>query len=267
MRILIPIFVSAAVLFTACGSDKEKENAGKVKLSFQPQKDKAVKVNYFFSVNSVSSQAITSFDMKLSGKGETDASGNVMLEFTNDDISMDADIQGQKVKGSAIGPDSVTGDMKLVAMPVFSLVGKKYRSMYSSQMDKQSEVQLNSDGTVDSIENKMQLLVRYPDHEVAVGDSWEKSIVIKSGNKMNCMAKYTLKELKGDIAVISIEGKLDGKGESFGNEFTIDGKLSGMFTVSITTGWPLETTVEQDFSLKMGGKDLPMKYSIKSKIE
>jgi hypothetical protein len=95
-----------------------------------------------------------------------------------------------------------------------------------------------------------------------VGDTWEKEIIIKTGNKMNCHAKYTLTEVKGDTANISISGNLFGSGEKFGNAFSIDGKINGTFSVDIKTGIPIKTNTDQEFTLKMGGKDIPMKYNI-----
>jgi hypothetical protein len=112
----------------------------------------------------------------------------------------------------------------------------------------------------------MQFLLRYPGHEVRVGESWEKEIVVKSSNKMNCAAKYTLRDIAGEKATIDIAGTLSGGGDSFGNEFSIDGKISGTFVVDIKTGWPVTTDVTQEFTLSMGGNRIPMKYVISSKV-
>lgn len=180
---------------------------------------------------------------------------------------MTGSIQGNKVSGSASGPDSLTGDAKLVALSIFSLEGNSYRGMYDKFLNKKSEVRI-ADGTiVDSTENKMQFMIRYPNIEIGVGDSWEKEIEIKAGNKMNCSAKYILKEIKGDSAIISMDGKLIGGGEKFGNEFSMQGTLTGTITVSISTGWPILSDTHQNFILKMGGKEVPMKYDIKCRVE
>jgi hypothetical protein len=260
------LLLSSIALFAACGGDT-KENNGKIKLELNPEKDKAIKISYSFSVNSVSNGDITKFDMQLSGTGEKNEDGTITVELKDDNISMSGTLQGKEVKGSATGPDSISGDAKLVAMPVFAFQGKIFRSVFTPQFDKRSEVEINMGEVGDSTENKMQFLIHYPNHEVGVGDSWEKELVIKSGSKMSCSAKYTLKEVSESNATISIDGKLYGKGESFGNEFTIDGKLTGTFIVSLATGWPTDTDINQEFTLKMGGKDLPMKYSMKSKVE
>ena len=264
-KTVLPLLFFTTLIFIGCGSDAPKN--GKVKLEFNAFKDQTLKINYTFSVHSLSNGDVTTFEMLLSGTGKKNEDGTSTLELKNDNINMKGNLQGQTINGSASGPDSVAGDAKLVAMPVFAFLGKSYRSIYNAQLDKKSEVQMNGNDIVDSSENKMQLYLHYPSTEIGVGDTWKKELLIKSGNKMNCSAIYSLREIKGDTAIISIEGPLDGKGESFGNEFTINGKLDGMFMVDMKTGWPMESDIQQDFTLKMGGKDIPMKYSINCKVE
>lgn len=268
-KLLLCSLFASALLLVGCGNseDPKKETSEKIKLEFKPVSGKQIKMNYQFSVNQVTSGELTAFEIEMSGRGGTNENGEIVLDFKNDKIKMSGNIQGVTVSGSASGPDSLTGDAKLVALPIFTLEGNTYRSTYDSHLNKKNEVRISDGAIVDSTENKMQFLIRYPNQEIAVGDTWDKEIVIKSGNKMNCSAKYTLKEIHGDFAVISMEGKLYGSGDKFGNEYTMEGKLTGTITVDITTGWPIDSETHQDFILKMGGKDIPMKYDIKCKAE
>lgn len=237
-------------------------------LSFHPTPGQQVKMNYSFSVTQMISGDVTSFTILMSGKTDTTENGKIVAELRNDSIKMSGTFQGKPVHGSANGGDTLTGDAKLVALPIFGLIGKTFRSTYSKQLDRQTEVQIDEKGNlIDSTEDKDQLLLRFPNNKVAVGDSWQKEIIIKTGNKMNCNAKYTLTEVHGDTAIVSIEGKLFGDGEKFGNVFSIEGKIKGNFIVDIKTGWALSTDTNQEFTLKMGGKDIPMKYDIKSTIQ
>lgn len=263
-KIALPLI--AICLLSACSGDAPKEK-GMIKLEFNPEKGKEININYTFSVNSLSNGDVTTFEMLLSGLAIRNGDGTSTMELTNNKIKMNGAIQGVAVSGSASGPDSVKGDASLVAMPVFAFQGKTFSSVLDPTFDKKSEVQLSAGAIVDSSENKMQILLRYPQHEIKVGDTWNKELLIKAGNKMNCSAVYTLNEIKGDTAIIGIAGKLSGAGESFGNEFTIDGKLTGNFIVNIHTGWPLDSDIIEEFTLKMGGKELPMKYSMRMKIE
>ncbi|MGZ4117000.1 MAG: DUF6263 family protein, partial [Bacteroidia bacterium] len=232
--------LSIMLLFSCSNNESKKENSGKIKLVFHPVPGQKVKMNYSFSVTQMTSGDVTGFNILMSGKADTTANGMVTLEMKNDNIEMNGTFQGKPVHGSATGSDTLTGDAKLVALPVFALAGKTYRSIYSKLLDRQTEVQIDENGAIiDSTEDKDQLLLRFSPHEVAVGDTWDKEIIIKTGNKMNCNAKYTLKEIKGDTATIAIAGTLSGDGEKFGNAFSIEGKITGTFTVDIKTGWAL----------------------------
>ena len=268
-KLLFSTYLISIILLAACGNTEEpkKEETGKIKLEFKPISGKLIKMNYQFSVNQVASGDLTAFEIEMSGRGGTNEDGHIVLDFKNDKIKMSGNIQGAKVSGSASGPDTLKGDAKLVALPIFTLEGNTYRSIYDIHLNKQAEVRMSEGIIVDSTENKMQFLIRYPDQEIAVGDTWEKEIIIKAGNKMNCSAKYTLKEIHADFAVISMEGKLYGSGDKFGNEYSMEGKLTGTITVDITTGWPIDSDTHQEFILKMGGKEVPMKYDIKCKVE
>lgn len=268
-KLLLSFLFASSILFVGCGNSEtqKEETPVKIKLEFKPVSGKPIKMNYQFSVNQVTSGDLTAFEIEMSGRAGTNENGEIVLDFKNDKVKMSGSIQGIQVSGSASGPDSLTGDAKLVALPVFTLEGHSYRSIYDIHLNKKSEVQMSDGEIIDSTENKMQLLIRYPNQEIAIGDTWEKEILIKAGNKMNCSAKYILKEIHEDYAVISMEGKLYGSGDKFGNEFSMEGKLTGTITVDITTGWPIDSDTHQEFILKMGGKDIPMKYDIKCKVE
>lgn len=264
---LFPVLASLVFIASCNNTEQPKENQDKIKLTFKPVPGKQVRMNYAFSVNQVASGDLTAFEMDIIARGGTNENGDIVVDMTNEKIRMSGTIQGVAVSGSASGPDSLTGDAKLVALSVFTLEGNTYRSIYNSQLNKKSEVHMDNGTIVDSSENKMQFLVVYPDKEIGIGETWQKEIVIKAGNKMNCSATYTLKEIHEDFAVITIDGKLYGSGEKFGNEFSMEGKITGNITVDITTGWPIITDAHQDFILKMVGKDIPMKYDIKCNIE
>ncbi|MBC7863077.1 MAG: hypothetical protein IAF38_08880 [Bacteroidia bacterium] len=261
------ILTGLTLLLNSCGSGKEEvKDDGKIQLAFKPLHKSVLKTDYEFSVNSVTSGDITSFKIISTGEADTLPDGKVELELKNDSVSMTGFVGGKNVSAKAGGTDSISQDVRMVCMPVFSFLGKKFRSEYDAAFNKQIEVQVSDSGFVDSTENRLQFFIRYPANRVGVGESWERDILIKAGNKMNCSAKYTLKEIQGTNAIISIEGKLSGKGQSFGNEFTIDGTLTGTFTVDIATGWPTKTDLQQEFKLNLNGKEMPMKYSIQNEV-
>lgn len=253
-----------SLLLAACASGPKDD--GKITLVFNPSTMKNVKMNYEFTVNSVSTGNRTHFMMDISGNAGVNDKKEVIMHMHNDKIVMDGNIQGKDIRIEAGTTDSVPADVGMVITPVFTMLNKDFFSVYDPRLNKISEMMQNASGGMDSVENKMQFYVRYPDSAVKVGDSWKRELVIKSGNKMNCSATYTLKEVKDGKATITMTGKLSGKGESFGHEFDIDGKLDGTVEVDIKTGWPLSTTIDQQFVLNLAGQKIQMQYAIKHSI-
>jgi hypothetical protein len=255
---------SLLLLLAACGTGSK--NDGKITLAFDPGTMKNVKMNYEFTVNSVSTGNRTHFMMDISGNAEVNDKKEVIMHTHNDKIMMDGNIQGKDIRIEAGTTDSVPADVGMVITPVFTMLNKDFFSVYDTRLNKISEMMQNASGGMDSVENKMQFYIRYPDSAVKIGDSWKRELVIKSGNKMNCSATYTLKEIKDGTATITMTGKLSGKGESFGHEFDIDGKLDGTVQVDVKTGWPLSTTIDQEFVLNLAGQKIQMQYAIKHSI-
>jgi len=264
MKRLLPIFLVSLLLFSCGSGENELET---IQLQFKPSVGKALRVKYEFEVNSVSSQAITRFSMLLTGKVLNQEKGISFLQLKNDSILLTGNIQGKEIKANAHDTDSLDGDTKLLASSVFVYLNKTYNSAYTLQFDKKYDLQMNGVTIVDSSENRLQFFIRYPISSVKIGDSWNAELLIKSGNKMNCSATYTLVSVKDEVAYITVSGKLYGSGDSFGNAFTIDGKLSGNFNVDIKSGIPLSTDINEEFTLKLGENTMPMKYTIRSTVE
>jgi hypothetical protein len=259
-------FLPVFLFFLSCGSESNQSaDDGKTKLQFRPFPSGKLKIDYKISVNNLSEGESTNYILKMSGKVDT-LNNQALLELKNDAISMKGVLFNKEVSAEAGSPEKLPDTLHMVTAPVFSFLDKKFKSCYDQQLNKLWETQISDSGFVDSTENRFQIFLRYPQYGLAVGDSWEKDLVIKSGNKMNCAAKYTLKEIKGDKAVITVEGKLSGKAQSFGHDFVADGKLTGTFTVDIKTGWPLKSEVEQAFLLTMDGKESQFNYVISSEI-
>jgi hypothetical protein len=262
MKKLLNFFLISIVLIS-CGSNENEP----IHLQFNPEVGKSLHIKYDFEVNSVSSQAITHFSMVLNGKVLSNEKSQVTVELKNDSVSLVGNIQGKEIKANAHQTDSIDSDAKLLASSVFTYLNKVYRSVYTNQFDKKYDLQMDGEIIVDSSENRVQFFIRYPANSIKIGDSWNAELLIKSGNKMNCSATYTLVSVKNEIANIIVSGKLYGSGDSFGNAFTIDGKLDGSFSVDIKSGIPLSTDINEEFTLKLGENIMPMKYAIHSTVE
>ena len=254
-----------ALLLSSCGPEQAKDEG--VKLVFSPEKGKEVKMTYEFTVISTAKLDKTHFLMEMQGSAEKIDASQVVLVLENQKITVDGSVEGKNISYDANSPDSIPDEIKAVITPVFSLLNKKFKSVYDERMNKLSESIVRSDSaTRDSAENKLQFFVRYPDTTIAEGYTWKRELVIKSGNKMNCSAIYTVKEIKEGQAVIAIEGDLTGEGETFGHVFSITGTLKGTIRVDLRTGWPVDTDIQQDFTLDLNGNKIPMQYLIRHTV-
>jgi hypothetical protein len=90
----------------------------------------------------------------------------------------------------------------------------------------------------------------YPDHKVSVGESWEKDITPLEGSDMKVHAKYTLEKVSGKKATIHFDGTLSANTVQ-DVDMKLDGTQSGEMIIDISTGWLIESTVDQDLKLDL----------------
>jgi hypothetical protein len=258
--------VIASLTIAACGTaDTSTKTNDTLKLVFNPESGKGIKMNYEFTVNSVSQNNKLHFTLQMTGVTTKKSDNEIGLDITNNNSLVDGNVNGKEISYKA--NDSIPSDIKMVTTSVFSLNGKIFNSVYNSRLEKLEEkLQSDTAANSDPVENKMQFFIVYPDSAIKIGDNWKKQFQIKSGNKMNCDATYTLKSITDGKATIDLSGKLDGNGETFGHEFKIDGNLTGTIIVEVATGWPIETNIKQNFKLDLNGQILPMEYIIKHTV-
>lgn len=267
MKTTLPIVAVVFILLTSCSGNTESSGES-MKLSLSPAEGEQLRGNYTFSVNQLRSGDVTAFTIGVNGQFGKTADGKNYLEISNEQINLEGNIKGNKISAIAGQNDTLLeNDIRLVALPVFTTLGKKYRAVFDGEMNKISEVQINEGAFVDSTESRVQFLLRYPAREIKVGDSWERDIILKAGNKMNCSAIYKLEKIQGDTAFITVDGKIYGNGESFGNSVSFKGKLKGAFMVKKNFGTPFSMDVTEEFNLHMNGDTIPMIYSIKAAFE
>ena len=162
------LFTIVSILFFSCGTAEKKDEG--MKLVFNPEIGKPVKMTYEFTVTSLQKGDKMHFLIAMSGSAEKNPNGGVSLNMVNDKINMDGEIEKKHVDYDAAFPDSIPDEIKTVTTSVFSLLGKKFKSVYDERMNKQSEVIIKADSSpADSVENKMQFFLRFPDTTISVG--------------------------------------------------------------------------------------------------
>ncbi len=113
-----------------------------------------------------------------------------------------------------------------------------------------------------------------PKDAVEIGQRW--TITRNAGGlaPMQIVDTYTLKEIKGGMAVMSLSSKIKpaagGKGQHANpqiDKVEAKGTQSGEVKISVSTGWIVRSNLQQDLDMKMHmrhGQVIPMK--VKSKV-
>lgn len=105
--------------------------------------------------------------------------------------------------------------------------------------------------------NLQTVFAPYPDHPVAVGDSWTRKTEISLGFPLVIESTYTLKARQGGVASIEVVGKAWSPPEAAPVDlgqvkmtYKLAGDQNGMLTIIESTGW----TQSADISQKLGGE-------------
>ena len=112
----------------------------------------------------------------------------------------------------------------------------------------------------------------YPDRAVNIGDSWTVDTKMQMSMPIETITKYTLKEVKDGIAILSVKGTLVSKGtfETMGNKMETDlsGTNSGETSLDIKTGMVLNShlRIELYGKMKSMGKDIDFEMQGINKI-
>jgi len=207
------------------------------------------------------------------------------IDVTYDRIHMDMSRPGSTMSYDS-KKDSISMDNPI------SIVGKLVNKSFSMVVTETGEVQSVSgvqdmlSGMVDpsnpmtiairdqlaqqyndsSIRNSMQQAFNvYPDKPVRPGDKRNKTLNISSGNMTGiaCNTAYTLKDVTGGTAHISMTATLNGNTNTPAGSIAISGTETGSMNMDVATGLVSEMKMHQDVKMKIPGfGDIPMTNEI-----
>lgn len=106
-----------------------------------------------------------------------------------------------------------------------------------------------------------QVFTIFPNKEVKVGDSWEKSFQMGGKMPAKYMTKYTVKEIEGDHVTLMANTTIG----SDGGEMEIKGTQNGTLLVDGKTGLVLNAEFDQDMQTKV--QDMEIKIKGKGEIK
>lgn len=150
--------------------------------------------------------------------------------------------------------EEVTGFTEMASAIADSMqLDEKQRAEMMAQFNQQ----FNEKGIKGQFE---RVLYIFPNKEVKVGDSWEKSTSVSGqmGGKYN--STYTVKEIEGDMVTLEEKTKIEGES----NEADMEGKVSGVLVVDSRSGLVVNADQDVVIDIKKNGQSIVL--NAKNKI-
>lgn len=167
-------------------------------------------------------------------------------------------------------PNGTLKSVNGVTQMVDHMIGKmKADSMQKIKIKAELAQQFNAEGMKQTLESSLKI---YPDQPVKIGDSWTVDTKMQLTMPVETITKYTLSEVKDDIAFLKINGTLLSKGsfQSMGNTINTDltGTNVGDAELDIKTGLILKSHLRMELSGKMqtGGQNIDFELQGINKI-
>jgi hypothetical protein len=203
---------------------------------------------------------------------EVKPNGNIITENTYERMMMK-----QKMSGPISGETEIDtkGDIgkgmmsELLLEQFKKMIGMKYTMEFDTLSNIKSTdlgeimAKLSPGAGKSMSENMNGSSVPFPANPVKIGESWKGEVAKNlAGYDAKIVSTYTLKEVKGDVAYISVDGKML---KSDGKEI---GSISGNFVVVLSTGWTdhADIKIKMDIELTQGETKMPMKVDTDMKI-
>lgn len=136
------------------------------------------------------------------------------------------------------------------------------------KLEKQVEGIIDEESFRQNIEQSFKI---FPDKDVAVGESWTKTMSIKNqGMTMKTENTYTLESVKDGKAIISVKQKLSSdQGTTNGMPFTMNGTGDGTYSYEQSTGIVMAGDVKMNMNMEMEmqGQKIPMKVNMDMSVK
>ncbi len=266
----------ASIAFLSLSANAQK----KIELKFKPENNS----KYVISVATKSVISQMSMDINMNMNMDmncafTPQGENKLMTAQYSNIGVDMDMMGQKVNLSSNGTDKNSEPLKKLTTKSFGcVIDKNGKVVKTVGVDSLATVfgannpaasYFNEDAIKSSIEQSFSF---YPDHAIAVGETWKNSVNIVSNVKMKADITYTLEKVESNLAYIKIESTLatDGQQKITTNGMEVgmamQGTQNGNMVVDTKTGMFTTSNLTQDLkgTISAMGQEIPM--TVKSDV-
>lgn len=295
ISLIIAAVFSFLIGIEACQSSKSATSAKMLKFNFEKGK------GYDYEMNIDMDQEIMGSSTKLGiatyySMDVMEDDGKVkVLQARYDRFKMDMDLFGMKLNVDTEKPVDTAGaskdPMQMISRLFGAIKGKQFRmkvdaegkvleingfkeiaeSIISSmeldaedqkevrgKMETQFDQQFNDQNIREQFE---RVLYIFPNKEVKVGDSWQKSSNMsnKMSGKMN--STYKVAEIEGDMVTLEEKTKI----VSADDAMEVEGEQNGILVVDSRTGLVVTADLVMDMTAKAGGMSIDIKAKTKIK--
>lgn len=199
------------------------------------------------------------------------AEGNSKIEVVYDLMRMEMKSMGNTIKMSSEDQTPEAQGFRDMVNKPFSMTVSPAGKVISidgwESIEKSGA--MKSEDLKQSMETSLNI---FPDKAVKVGDTWKKDAAMSMQMfKMNISSTYTLTEVKGNIATITMDSEIkmgqDNNSQTNGMTMEMKGTQKGKMDVELNTGMTLTGNITQDIKGEMQVQGQKMPMNIKSEIK
>lgn len=262
---------------------------------------KGLKYDQSMTMNMVMDEAIAGQQIKMdmtANFGYTqevksvESNGDYVIESTYEHIAMKVNAMGSTLTYDSDLKKQKDSIAEMLGQTFSKVIGKKFLITVSPR-GKVSNVtglkEILADMMASSTPNAVQLAQTFfdedkiisnyssaygyfPDHVVKVGETWTNHNQIQSVVPIDMTSAYTLKEVKGNTAVISMAADLAMKNDSMevqGMTASMDlkGTFTGDYKMDMKSGLPTAGTMEMPITGTMQVMNMSVPMNVKSSLD
>ena len=262
---------------------------------------KGLKYDQSMSINMTMDEAIAGQQIKMdmtANFGYTqevksvEANGDYVIESTYEHIAMKVNAMGSMLTYDSDLKKQKDSIAEMLGQTFSKVIGKKFLVTVSPK-GKVSKVtglkELLADMMASSTPNAVQLAQTFfdedkivsnyssaygyfPDHAVKLGETWTNKNKIQSVVPVDMTSTYTLKEVKGNTAVIGMAADLAMKNDSMEVQgmtakMDLKGTFAGDYKMDMKSGLPTAGTLEMPITGSMEVMNMTVPMNVKSSMD
>lgn len=272
----------AASASTGCNSSDSKSESGAsksggsgeahdLKFNLKPGTAYTYDMDVMQNIEAAGTTSTNNLYSKYTFNVKEATEGNSKMEVVYDLMRMEVKSMGKTIKMSSEDQETESQAFRDMVNKPFSMTVSPQGKVVS--IDGWESIDKNGAMKADDLKQSMETSLNiFPDKPVKVGDSWKKEASMTMQMfKLNMSSTYTLTEVKGNTATISMDSDIkmaqDNQAASNGMNMDLKGTQKGKIDVELNTGMTLSGTITQEIKGEMQVQGQKMPMSIKSDIK